>query len=187
MRRGGLSLLNWAIRLAGMNRRSYSFPRRLLAKVHRGCAETIEAMIHNEIPQGFTTDTAWWALMRCFWIEEPKSALCAWVTVGSMEVGEQGELGMDGGLFCQARGKAVLILIHCLVNFARGVDSFGSISSHCIFILLCNLLLSVKSETSTTIRALEQARPINSVDVWCVQQEAITSQRYRVCSSKAKG
>lgn len=77
-----------------------------------------------------------------------------------------------------SEGKAVSIHMHCLVNFARGVDSSWSISSDCIFILLCNLLLSVKCEARTTIRALEQARPINSADVWCVQQEAITSQRH---------
>ena len=93
--------------------------------------------------------------------------------------GRTGGVGDGWGTLLPSEGKGVSILIHCLVNFARGVDSSGSISSHCIFILQCNLLLSVKCETSTTIRALEQTRPINSVDVWCIQQEAITSQRYR--------
>lgn len=68
-----------------------------------------------------------------------------------------------------------------------GLDSFWSISSECIFILRCNLLLLVKFEARCTIKALGQARPINRMDVWSVRQEAITSQRHGADSSKAKG
>lgn len=140
-------------------------------------SETRPTLIHNEITGYFTIDTVWWTLIRCFWNDEPNSALLLGLQTAALRKKRR----------WRSREKAASIHMHCLINFARGVDCRWSISNDGIFILLSNLLLSVKCEDRTTIRNVAQAKPVNSLDVWSVLQEAITSQRCREHSSKAKG
>lgn len=75
-------------------------PWKRASQLHLNSWGELPPLIHNEIPGGFTIDTAWWTLMRCFWKDEPKSALL----LGLQAVGWRRKKG-GKRIFCQVRGK----------------------------------------------------------------------------------
>lgn len=98
---------NLAMRFAETNRQrsqANSFSGhckwRLASQLHLNNWGEPPPPIHNEIPGGFTIDTAWWTLMRGFWKDEPKSAL-----LPGLQSAARWKKNGGKRYFCQVRGK----------------------------------------------------------------------------------
>lgn len=115
------------------------------------------ALIHNEIPGGFTIGGARWTLMRCFWKDELKSALLPGLQRG---VRMRWKNGVES--FAKWRGKlywslsiVLLILLEVWIlcdQYPATASLFFCVTYYCRW----------KARPRTTIRAVEKARPINS-------------------------
>lgn len=62
------------------------------------------SLIHNEIPGGFTIGTPWWTLMRCYWKDEPKSALLPQLQVAAWRMKKRENLFC---IFCKVRESSI--------------------------------------------------------------------------------
>lgn len=113
-------------------------------------------LIHNEIPGGFTIDTAWWTLMRGFWKDEPKSAL-----LPGLQSAARWKKNGGKRYFCQVRGKQYWSI--CIVSLILLE----------VWILCDQYLPTASLFFCVTYYCRWNARPAPQLELWSRQGQSI--------------